>query len=366
MSETKALLKSNRDILAKVNRILMRNASRVMSPEMRGQAFRTAVQAEEAMEVAGLDVYDLSEPAQHIDQARLKVPWRLLPMALANEDVPIRRFERRVEHEFILVLDLSRSMRYPLRKLYAAREEMDLPEQTILLGKPSLLKLVAGVFLNAAMESGFMIRLVMFGQNRINEGERLRPRPGLVSTVFEQIDQWLFRISDRPQKEAPLYDAVVERLARRKGAFLFVGDFIDAVFDWEDLARRQAWFRTLGLFRQWGHHRPILIARVNHSEEVGRRPLGESYASQQRPNECCDRCDRQEEREEEDPDFPPKRTYEDTKHYRARLQRQLAWEQVLSRTLRSCSRGFLSVSDRTSEALFVRSMHRMWLRLLGL
>lgn len=370
MAGDSLLSERNREILDEVNRLLMERARDILSYKVRGERFRAVVHADEAMEVDGLRPYAFEDPPEHIDLARLPVQLKHLPWALCNEDVLAKTFQRTVENEFVIVLDLSRSMRYPLCKLYDKLYDggriTPKEEQIVRSGKPSLLKLVAGAFLDAAAESGFITRIVTFGYHGIEEGQPLRRRPDLMRDLFEDVDRRFCEITaTRCAHESSQYEKVVRQLMSRKGVFLFVGDFMDAVFDWPIPAERQRWLRVLGLFRQWGLQRRLLVARINHSEEV-RRPLFGARSSLPRVME--DRCDIQVETAKEC-DKPGLAPYKDKNESVAnavqRLERQRAWEGRLSAVLRSCCRGYLAVDNRDFDHGLDHKLNQMWNVLFG-
>lgn len=358
----------NIQTLRRMNRVLLRQIRNLASRQTRGQRFRSTLQAVEAVEPAGLEVYNIGDPVRHVDLSRLKAPPEDILWSILNGDVLVRRFERTVEQEFVLVLDLSRSMRYPMRQFYAGLElnvkriGPDWKEQ-ILRTKPSLLKLIAGCFTLAAFNSGFFVRVVTFGQGKIKEGGRLRARPGVVAEMLDDIDRHFFETTAHEHSEESLYRDVIRRMERRKGVFLFVGDFMDAVHDWDPPpstgrpSRKRQWLQILSLFRDWATRRKILVARINHYEEVG--PPA-SIRAGERPNPWEDRCD---ERAEGKPcSMQEMLDYrEPAGTCRDRLRRQQEWDRRLWSTLRSCCRGYLLVHNETSWRELVRALHRMWL-----
>jgi len=351
----------NREIVRRINKRLLRRAV-LLSRRMQGQRFRSAVQAQEAMEVAGLKVYDPCQPTHLIDFSRLNVHPKHLAGAMANDELLVKRFERVVENEFVILIDMSRSMRYPLRRLYGGELLGELDSE-IEWAKPSLIKLVAGTFMNAAAGSGFRVRVVMFGQDRIDEGRALRRRPDLMGDLLEPIDARFFALAREPVIETPMLPAVIERVAKWKGVFLLISDFVDPVFDWEDRGKRAGWFKVLDLMKDWGARRPLLVARINQDVEL--RPPPDPSAAQLR-NPFEDRCDVQIEGGKYDKDsseagFEGKRESMVRAIERCRKQRE--WTAALSRVLRSCCRGVLAVDNAVDERRLSREIHHMWSRL---
>ncbi len=365
MAGDSLLSERNREILDEVNRLLMERARDLLSYKVRGERFRAVVHADEAMEVDGLRPYALEDPPGHIDLTRLPVQLKHLHLALCNEDVLAKTFQRTVENEFVIVLDLSRSMRYPLCKLYDGGRITPKEEQIVRSGKPSLLKLVAGAFLDAAAESGFITRIVTFGHHGIEEGQPLRRRPDLMRDLFEDVDRRFREVTAATDPcESSQYEKVVRRLMSRKGIFLFAGDFMDAVFDWPIPAERQRWLRVLGLFRQWGLQRRLLVARINHSEEV-RRPLLGAGSGGQMPKVMGDRCDFQVETFGKPGLAAYKDRFESVANAVQRLERQRAWEGRLSPVLRSCCSGYVAVDNRDVARGLDPKLNQMWNVLFG-
>src|SRR5205823_2167491 len=81
------------------------------------------------------------------------------------------------------------------------------------------------------------------------------------TALIDPIDRHLAERAVRPGLEEALYDQVALEMLRRKGVFLFVGDFQDAALGWLEAGRRPRCLRVLELFREWGRRRPLLVAR---------------------------------------------------------------------------------------------------------
>jgi hypothetical protein len=353
----------NRRVLEEANRLLFQRARELLSQELRGARFRSAVQAEEGIEVAGLEPYNIQEPGERIDFTRLGVPWQLVPLALLNEQMLARRFEPTVENEFVLVLDVSRSMAFPLTCFYAGADVGRVTAERIAASKPGRLKLIAGAFLAAAVDSGFLARIVTFDGRGIRVGPPLR-RPDLLTELFVPIDRHFCELAGQgsgkreTRAEAPYAQVALEML-RRKGIFLFVGDFLDAALAWQEPGQRPRWLRVLELFREWGRRRPLLAARVNHWYEICpppslgvggrlRHPLGDRPDGLHRitPGRAAEPYD------------------EPRKDALKRLQAQQEWEAVLVPILRSSCRGFLAVHSETRGPDLDRALRLMWSRLV--
>jgi hypothetical protein len=349
---------ANRRLFARTNQVLLERLRNLVSLKLRGDRFRSAVQADEGVETAGLDVYDLEAPPDQIDLSRLAVPWSLLPLALVNQDVLARRYEATVENEFIAVLDLSRSMRYPLRRLYAGREldhnDFGDPFEGVLGSKPSLLKQVAGALLRVAAASGFKTRVFTFGGRGIRDSGLLRRTDP--AALFEEIDGYFCAVTETPTVEPLLYDRVIAELLPRKGAVLFVGDFMDAVYQWDDPAARRRWAHTVGLFAEWGRRRPLLVARVTHPDEMRRPETLERTLWM--PRSGRDRCDLRVEDAADETGWDEAREKRSTGMIR--LRRQQAWTDFLEPALRRHCRGFAPVGRTPNLA---RDLQRLWVQL---
>jgi hypothetical protein len=356
MNDPTSLPLANRLILQRLNALILERIGRLFTRRLTGARFRNLLPAEEGLEVAGLDVFDVQQPTEHLDLGRLRVPWEHLPLALANEEVVCKRFERVAEEHFVILADVSASMRYPLRLLYAGLplEQIDrrLRLSDLLAGKPTLLKLVVGGFARLAAASGFLVRLVTFGA-ALDEGELLR-RQDVVPPLLERLDR-CFLGRARPAQAATLYEEVAARYLDHKAVFLFVGDFAG-----DDLgeAGRRSWRRTLGLCRQWGIRRRVLFVRVAHQAEVmdpARLPYGAVLQ-----NPWADRCDLSEEvLAAADP--ATLAGGEETSKAAERLHRQRAWSAVLARSLRP---SYLEV-ERWPSGWLEREVRRLWPRLVG-
>ena len=353
---------ANRELQQKVNRRLKRRILSFLSQMVRRADFRRVMQAEEAMEVAGLEAFSLDEPAHHMDLTRLRTPIERLSLAILNDEVLARRFEPTVESEFVALLDLSRSMRYPLGRLYGGLETREQTGAQIESGKPSLLKLIAGTFLAEALQSGFTVRLVTFGPEGIDEGPRLRRGADVVEDLFRLVDKRMSNSPPQRQPDVRQYEEVLLRVSRWKGAFLFAGDFLGPVYQRDDDVCRRRWLRLLRLYQQWAFQRPVVTVRINHQEEV-RSPLLQLEGGI-RPNILWrDQCHMRTEGRKDEP-----ARFEDTQENQGecieRLTRQRRWEATMAPALRACCRGYLNVTNLTRPAALEQDMLRAWARLV--
>jgi hypothetical protein len=275
----------NRELRRTVFEIALGRNCRLRTLKAAGNPFRSQLRTEEGIECEGFDTFDLDSPAGNLDFSRVAMPLDRLAEAIANDEVSSRRFVRQVDQELLLILDVTPSMRYPLRLLY--RNELregrgtSLEDQT--RGKASLLKLAAGVFAEAAVADGFIVRIVEFDGRRLIESPPLRNRIDL-SWLFERIDRH-FRFDDpRPQASpfdwrmwrttdatessiCPMnYADVAARYLERKAAAVFLGDFMEGASTMRRPPHPDS-LRMIRLFRLWGRNRPLFAVRINHRNE---------------------------------------------------------------------------------------------------
>jgi hypothetical protein len=344
---------ANRLVLREVNRLLFDRARNVLGSGRHGARFRSALQTEEGVELASLETYDHQESADHIDFSRVPVPWAMVPTALLNGDLHVRRYEATVEHEFVVVLDLSRSMAFPHAAVYAGTAAAGVDD--LVAGKAGRLKLIAGAFLRAALESGFLARLVVVDEDGVRMGSVLR-RPDLSAALLDPIDRHLSAAARRDGAGKARYDRAARDLMAHKGCFLFVGDFLDGAAAWPDPAARREAFRVLELFREWARRRPLGVVRVNDWGEV-------------QPPHTVDRGARLDYPLGQLPKGAPvKRSWhraEQDSEVHRRLAAQQAWEAVFVPALRSAARGFLAVHTRTEFGRIAEHARRMWSDLVG-
>jgi hypothetical protein len=355
---------TNRQILRLVNRTILSKSSAFVGSRRFGDHLRSRLVDVEGDVADSRGIYEPELPPELIDVSNLSVPWSHLAVAIHNEDVTYRTFEKRTGEDFYLILDLSRSMRYPLRRLYADEGLGDLGLSGCLRGKPSLLKWVAATALRAASAVGFTIRIVTLGADGVREGARQRPDPRLSSSVMDLIDRRFEEVTAHPRIEGDgLYHDASRLLARRPGVFLFCGDWLDAVWAWDDHRAREEWRITLELFRQWGRTRPLIVARVNDFAEVAPPPPTTSGRVLAGPmwGDCRHRRveDLASEMGLEDED----ERIGDALH---RLRAQHDWSARLEPTLRRCCRGYLALNNRTPPDYrsWGRAFRRAWDHLL--
>lgn len=354
------LTESNRKLLHQLNRRMLKRARDLLSVKMTGERFRSTLHADEGLEMSGLEAFDLGQSAEHIDFGRLQVPWRWLVPAIINQNVVVRRFERQPEQDFFLILDLSQSMRYPLRQLYA-NELTEFSWRTLLTSKPALMKLVAGAFLNSALESGFRVRLIHFNGLGIVESPPWQRGRHSVMDLFRRVDVEFERLTQQTP-QVPTQDfKLLTSLASRPGVFVFIGDFQDALAEWGDSEGRRRWRHYLAQFEDWALRRSVSVVRINHRHELA--PITNHQYGQWDPrNESpgdfwTDDCDVDVEQ----------RSFVEPQMQQAevnRLESQADWTQLLERTMRRCCRGYAALHDQDSDRDLTRHLISIWSELV--
>ncbi len=356
MSIATVIPERTRRICAEVNRSIVRRASTLLSKSR----LQMVLQAEEGMEVDGFSAFTLNSSVKHIDLSRLTVPWRMLTLAMMNQQVVVKKFIVVPEHKFYVILDLSRSMRYPLMRVYGGDHINDKEIPQIHSAKLSLLKCVAGAIVKAAIDSGYTVRVVTFGAKGIVTHPAMRHRANLLE-LFNDIDDYMIDATQKPQYEESLYEDVARKFMDTKGRFAFIGDFMDPAYQWDEEDAQRRWLRTLGFYRQWALNRPLGIFRINHYAEV--RAVGNDIRLRGRMiHPMGDRCDVDVERTNHANETI---AYEHFTRCIHRLRLQEMWERELLRALRSCCAGFTSVNSRNHQKILRAEIENVWANLTG-
>lgn len=356
MAQSSTNSERNRRIRHEVNATLARRARELLGKARLG----IVLQAEEGMEVDGFAQFELAGSVRHIDFSRLTVPWQMLSLAMLNQEIVVRRFTVVPEHFFYVVIDLSRSMRYPLIRLYGGGEVRDEEIPQIYDAKLSLAKVIAGAVGLMAAASGFTVKIVTFGPWGITEHKAIRHKVDLPH-LYKQIDDHMLEITEKPHDEEPQYDEVAKRLMNRKGRALFVGDFMDGSYAWDNPDQQRKAIQMLGTFRNWAVNRPLAVVRVNHFCEV--RPPGEDLKIRGRMvHPMGDRCDINVETEGHENEGI---AYEHYSRCIRRLTLQQRWQRELDWNLRNACAGYVSFQSRDYHSILKREMGYAWARVTG-
>lgn len=368
----------NEALLSRMNREIATRVRQFVSLTRTGDRFRTWLQADEGVELSGLEAFEVDQPAQHAAFDRMRTPLSKLAESLANNELTAKRFERSADASITIVADVSRSMRYPLRRFYGEEDVGDWQDRRndLLSSKPALLKLCAASFASAAVRQGFVTRLICTGQGRGHgkDIERRLPRrlQDVAPCVFREIDNLFWTLNARHWDKLPDCGPMdtVDRVLHRPGAFLYLGDLIEPSFSNEP---SESETRILSALERASRQRRWAVIRLNHANEV--MDPKDIWPGGFDPKDVWeDRCDVDVENPDNTPDAKYRQYQEPRGDRRYRLTRQQEWAQRLETHLKETCREFLSVdsweatnaerSARRKKVADTAKLRRIWTRLV--
>ena len=217
------LLEANRDAAQRANDEIALYAGEFSQHFMAG-CFSSMLYVERSSEVAEPGLFDPStEPSRLETRRRSPRHWMNFDLALLNEDLLARRYIRELEYEFVLVLDISRSMTNGW--LEAVRDGKARAHVCFLI------KYIAYALLSSALSEGFACRVVFLDQGSVLV-KTAREDETFPFAVIAQIDEL---IAERPNPPEPLWlwDSVLRDLAVSSDQMLVavVSDFLDPLLN---------------------------------------------------------------------------------------------------------------------------------------
>ncbi len=226
--------KINQHIVNQVNEGIFSKAHEISTDLLTG-SFRSLFQVEKAIESSEPKVFEVEDDPQLIWLERMSPSHaRYFPQFVALEEILAKRFQETTDYTFIVVADLSRSMRLKWRGIYenTERENSDILiyEST----KLYLLKYMICSFFLAAEANGYSCKLITFGGNQITLYNSYNS-PDFAYVALEMIDEHYYRLAEQPQViEECYYVKALEYLtACRFHSYmaLWISDFMDLLYD---------------------------------------------------------------------------------------------------------------------------------------
>ncbi|MDP2913229.1 MAG: hypothetical protein Q8N91_04405 [Candidatus Omnitrophota bacterium] len=282
MPYTESLKAVNKEVLRRINREVSVRASRFANALLSG-VFRAIFQIEKAYEFAEPAIFQPEHEPDRMLLNRLD-GYRLsnLPMAIANEDVLVSRYQLFTEYDFVVVADVSQSMMLYWWGIYGGdpmpghtAEELTADVEAHKWKIPGdrtklfLLKYTLASFLHAARANEFFSYVLLAGDSKIELYDSRR-EPNLEETLLRNIDEHYGKLVTKGGEERPqLQEALRQVLARRRRAIvLCISDFNDCLQHINDKggARLSQNDIILPLAEISSRHR-LLVLQINHRLE---------------------------------------------------------------------------------------------------
>ncbi len=249
------LLEANRAALRLANDEIALYAGELAHHFLAG-CFPTMMYVERSSEVAEPGPFDLNMEPERLETRRMTARhWRRFDLALISGDLLARRYVRELEYEFVLVLDISRSLTGSwLESVAAGNWRADVCYR---------LKYLACALLNSAVAQDFACRVVFADQGRTSELSA-RDDEAVSFAVLEQLDE-LIALRPDPPEGLWLMEGVLQDLASSPSNLLVavVSDFLDPVQDHggdEEL--------MLSALSRLRHGKRLMVLQVNRERDL--------------------------------------------------------------------------------------------------
>ena len=217
--------------------------------------FMSLFHVERACELSNPEVFDIDMSPDRLETRRMSaVHWLHFSSFLLNEELLARRAVSEQEYEFVLLLDVSRSV---------TRGWFDALTNATWQHHPCYrLKYVAYALLMSAFEEGFKCRVLFLDQDGTFEWVA-KDDETFAFAILERIDE---HIRDRPRDIEPLWpwEATLQDLAESPNQLLvaLVSDFLDPVH--EHIERDV----FVSLIVQLHLAKRLAVLQINHLRDV--------------------------------------------------------------------------------------------------
>lgn len=219
-------LEANRTAASEANNEVALYAGEFAQHFMAG-SFSSMMYVERSSEVAEPGLFDLSTEPARLESRRMSARhWLQFDFALLNDELLARRYVRELEYEFVLVLDISRSL------TEGWFEAVDEGAEQWKKHTCYRLKYLAYALLNSALREGFACRVVFLdqGQSHVRTAREDESFPFAVIELMDEL------IAERPKPPEELeqiwmWDSVLRELAQSSDQMLVavISDFLDPV-----------------------------------------------------------------------------------------------------------------------------------------
>jgi hypothetical protein len=349
----KILTEINKDIIRAINREVSLKAKK-FSDQLLSSVFRAIFRVEQALEFAEPEVFQLEHDPERIAWSRLdSYKLRNLSIAIANEEVCANRYQTFTEYDFVVLVDVSRSMMLDWWAIYDAPNAGSVPQAKLFKSKLYFLKYILLSFLHAAQKNKFNCWVKFFGRNRVVTYSS-RDDSHLEESILSHIDLHFKSLAKSDKGETPMLpEALQEVLDHKKRCIvLLISDFMDGarLFDNKGLGHAK-----LGLpdfvpyLAEIAYRHKMLVFRINDARE---KIPSETENTLSVDNPYYDM--------ESEPVLKEGQYYIDKKHSKDLRDKLITWQKQLAGTLNSLGIDF-ETFDAGSLAGIDEAIYRLGL-----
>jgi hypothetical protein len=210
---------ANEQLAQQVNDQIALSAGEISRNLLTG-SFRSLFRVERALEAAESDVFDLDTDPDRLDVQRMDpAQWLYFPYFLIGQDLPARRYAAYNEYDFVLVLDVSRSM------TSGSGEPKTWMRHTFYR-----LKFLAYSLLLSAGREGYKCRLILYDQGTPISWES-QDDEGFAYAVLELLDARVLYQSPAAAEPVWPWQEVLDELVSSPHPMMvaIASDFLDPV-----------------------------------------------------------------------------------------------------------------------------------------
>ena len=252
------LLEANREAARQANNEVALYAGEFSQHFMAG-SFSSMMYVERSSEVAEPGLFDLSTEPSRLENRRMSPRhWLQFDLALLNDELLARRYVKELEYEFVLVLDISRSLTRGWLEAVGKGESQWKAHTCYRL------KYLAFALLNSAMSEGFACRVLFIDQGQV-QSRTAREDDAFAFAVIELVDEL---IAERPETPEPfwVWENVFRDLAESSEQMLVavVSDFLDPVQEGHGLDEAL----MLASLSRLRYTKRLMVLQVNNAQDV--------------------------------------------------------------------------------------------------
>lgn len=251
------MLEANRDAARQANSEVALYAGEFSQHFMAG-SFSSMMHVERSSEVAEPGLFDQSTEPARLETRRMSVRhWQEFSLSLINDELLARRYVRELDYEFVLVLDISRSLTAGWGGAVAEGHASWVRHTAFRI------KYLAYALLNSALQEGFACRVIFVDQGRV-QTRTAREDESFPFAVIELVDEL---VKDRPGSPEPywMWESVLRELAQAPEQMLVavVSDFLDACHGHG--IDETVMLASLSRLR---HSKRLMVLQVNNEQDV--------------------------------------------------------------------------------------------------
>lgn len=280
--QQKSVSRINEEAISQLNHNILLQAHDFAGNFLSGN-FHSLYRIEKSYEFAEPEVYQPEHNPDQILWSKTDLTWLTrLPMAIANEELLIARYQQYTEYDFIIIADVSQSMASDWWPTYGAKissKSIHLPRSKNLFGdqtKLFYLKLLLVSFLNAAFKNGFDSSVYLFGDNSVREISSSQQTNFAESSLLEVDEHFFNAAKSNKSEKSQLLKALEQVLLNhhQNSIILLLSDFRDTLQHINEEVPQEDSSDLYSLLGELNEKHNLITVQINDLEELSPQKEG--------------------------------------------------------------------------------------------